>query len=90
MAWIFFNMIIIIMIYAFGNDSVTIGTYSSSSVNIDDNTSTTTDLSIAHATGFISSFRAGISGLPWWLNLLLGMIDISFLALIIYALIRGM
>lgn len=90
MAWIFFNLILIIMIAAFGQDSISIGSYSTGSINIDGNTSTNDDISLSKGTGFIDSFRTGITGLPWWLNLVFVVVEFSFLGLIIYALIRGL
>jgi hypothetical protein len=88
MAYIFFNVILFIIISAFGQDSVTIGTASGSTVSL--NSSTSEDTTTVKATGWLSGFVTQINNFPWWFNTLFAMLEISFLALLIYGLIRGL
>lgn len=85
--YVMFNVLLFIIISAFGQDGIVVGKSGGTSLNI--NTSSTEDVSSVKATSWLSGFGNSITGMPWWLSLIFVLFETGGLALTIYALIRG-
>ena len=84
-AFIFFNVLLFILISAYGLEGVDIGTSGTNALNYDTNNTQMT----ASAPSVLSGFYTTISDLPWWLDVLLVTFEVSMGGLILYGLVRG-
>ena len=88
--FIFFNVVLFLIIGAFGSDSMNDGAVGSGGGGYAEfEGSTNDDLSMTNGEGWLSGFKVQFFGLPGWVQLLLTVFEISIFSLAVYALIRG-
>lgn len=88
--YIFFNVLLGILVTAFGSDPMvadSVGSGGASSYQV--GATTDEDLSTVEAGGWVRGLRVTLFDLPWWLQTLFWTFEVGVLALIIYALVRG-